>query len=395
VLLIVLHCTNSSLGVLSTMPTVQKSKSADGGGGAFLTQKGEKMNELKKDIADLEQLLATTSQTSQSTQLLKKRKEMKEVDNALELMKSDYKRRMDECEERRISFEAKQGKMRDQVLKFEKFIQENDSKRMRAESKAKAERKLYVEKMEEIEKKKIEHARLEREQLCLKKEFEFRRCFRDYLEKVVEQASTDMTYEEVPEVLNRYDVLTAANDDLVNVESAQDAEVDEYRKKLQALMMESNNIELTRNSQLQNRQKQLERLRNQAKLIETNTGVQMDKEKTVQREWGAVDGAIRNVYSRCCATMRNQPLFPPPSTATDMEILEFDLDVMWTRIRDLIDIRAEFKDYKANDYDSFSGMDGGLDGGNMSASTVVTGINANASIAAGGSTVIAQGSGTV
>jgi hypothetical protein len=30
---------------------------------------------------------------------------------------------MDECEERRLLFEGKQSKMREQVLKFEKFIQ--------------------------------------------------------------------------------------------------------------------------------------------------------------------------------------------------------------------------------------------------------------------------------
>lgn len=36
-------------------------------------------NEVKKEIAELELLLAGTNQTSQSTQLLKKRKEMREV----------------------------------------------------------------------------------------------------------------------------------------------------------------------------------------------------------------------------------------------------------------------------------------------------------------------------
>ena len=61
-----------------------------------LPTQGEKMTEVKKEIAELEQLLGATAQTSQSTQLLKKRKEMKEVDSALELMKNDYKRRMDE-----------------------------------------------------------------------------------------------------------------------------------------------------------------------------------------------------------------------------------------------------------------------------------------------------------
>ena len=52
-------------------------------------------------------------------------------------MKLDYKKRMDICEQRRVQFELKQLKMRDQVLKFEKFIQENDAKRLRAEIKIK------------------------------------------------------------------------------------------------------------------------------------------------------------------------------------------------------------------------------------------------------------------
>ena len=75
---------------------------------------------------------------------------MREVDESLELMKEEYKRRMDFCEERRLLFEAKQTKMRDQVIKFEKFIQENDAKRQRAELKIKQERKLYEQKCQEL-----------------------------------------------------------------------------------------------------------------------------------------------------------------------------------------------------------------------------------------------------
>ncbi len=362
------------------MPALTKSK--NGGDGAFLTQKGEKLNEVKKDIADLEQLLATTSQTSQSTQLLKKRKEMKEVDNALELMKSDYKRRMDECEERRIAFESKQAKMRDQVLKFEKFIQENDSKRLRAEAKTKAERKLYAEKLDEIERKKEELIKLERDQQRLKHELDHRKCFKDYLERVVEASdkSSDMTYEEVSDVLNRYDVLTAANAELVRAESVQDTEVDGYRKKLQALKTEAQNIELTKNSELQILQKNLERLRVQYKELEHGKAVVMDKSKNVQQEWGAVDGAIRNIYARCCATMRAQPLFPPASSASIMEVLTFDLDVIWTRIRDLLDIRIEYRPNESS----------GELGGEFSQSTATAGTGLNTTgISAMGSNSVA------
>ena len=75
---------------------------------------------------------------------------MREVDMALDMMKKDYKKRMDECEERRLQFENKQLKMREQVLKFEKFIQENDAKRLRAEAKARHERLLFAEKCKEL-----------------------------------------------------------------------------------------------------------------------------------------------------------------------------------------------------------------------------------------------------
>lgn len=65
-------------------------------------------------------------------------------------MKEEYKNRMEACEERRMQFELKQAKMREQVLKFEKFIQENDAKRQRAEAKAKLERKTYDQKCQEM-----------------------------------------------------------------------------------------------------------------------------------------------------------------------------------------------------------------------------------------------------
>lgn len=92
---------------------------------------------------------------------------MREVDQSLDNMKNQHKQRMDTCEERRIQFEAKQAKMREQVLRFEKFIQENDAKRQRAESKAKQERKIYEDKLKEIHAltDKIKNLELEQNQL--------------------------------------------------------------------------------------------------------------------------------------------------------------------------------------------------------------------------------------
>jgi Flp pilus assembly protein TadB len=92
---------------------------------------------------------------------------MREVDESLELMKKDYKNRMDVCEERRQQFILKQAKMRDFVLKYEKFIQENDAKRQRAEMKSKSEEKLYKEKTKEITilEERIQKLQLEQNEL--------------------------------------------------------------------------------------------------------------------------------------------------------------------------------------------------------------------------------------
>lgn len=155
---------------------------------------------------------------------------MREVDESLEVMKKDYKRRMDECEERRIQFELKQGKMREQVLKFEKFIQENDAKRQRAELKAKQEKKMFEEKCKELNQlaETLQQLQLQQEELeqelgsypsicsffkllfCLEK----KSCYKMYLERVVEEA--DLGYEEMADILNRYKTLTESNEDLMS-----------------------------------------------------------------------------------------------------------------------------------------------------------------------------------
>jgi hypothetical protein len=353
-----------------------------GGGGAFLTQKGEKLSEVKKEIAELEQLLGATAQTSQSTQLLKKRKEMKEVDNALEVMKSDYKRRMDECEERRIAFENKQAKMREQVLKFEKFIQENDAKRLRAENKAKAERKLFMEKLDEIAALTDSIHGLETQQNEFNKLLSRRATYREYLEGVVEVS--DMAYEEIQDVLNRYTVLTGANKDLAEAAENQTIEADQYGKKLAVLRQESQNLELTSNSTLHNKQKELEHWIERGKDVEQGINREMALEKSVQQEYGAVETAIKNIYARCLATMRNSPLFPPASTASFMEVMQYQLDVIHTRVEDLIDINSDYKSGNAEYSTDAGGMDP-LDGG-ASQSTHASGITAAAS------KVLAQGS---
>lgn len=317
-------------------------KGGNNGGGFFLTQKGEKISEVKKEIAELEALLAGATQTSQSTLLLKKRKEMREVDEALELMKDEYKRRMESCEERRTQFEFKQAKMREQVLKFEKFIQENDAKRQRAEAKAKQEKKLFEQKCQEMKflEDKINELVLSQKELEL--QLLKKGCYREYLEQFLEAG--DGSYEEVSDVLNRYKTLKDANADLMKHVDMLENDVDESRGKFQNLKMETQNQLLVNNSLFQQHQKNLEEKRSNTKSEEEEKNLDEDAAKNVARETSQVVQSIRNVFGRCQATVRNKSQYQVANKDCTMsDLLTFNLDIIHARVHDLIEISSEYK----------------------------------------------------
>lgn len=323
------------------------------GGGAFITQtKGDKIIEVKKEIAELELLLSSSSQTSQSTMLLKKRKEMKEVDETLEATKADYKRRMDECEERRLQFENKQAKLREQVLKFEKFIQENDLKRNRAELKAKHERKLFEDKCKEILALNNKIRDLESDQHRLHNDLIQKGCFRIYLERIVEDG--DFGYEEIGDTLNRHRTLVEANTDLMKHAHERESQVDDLTKGFLALKTESQNHLLVSNSYIQELQSRLESLRSTYKAETDEKYNQEDKQKKLSRELSQITLGIKNIFNRCVTTMVNgKPASfgsagrggeGAQTTSASSVALEYMLEIIQGRMVDLMEILKEFRE---------------------------------------------------
>ena len=184
---------------------------------AFITQRGEKVADATakgSGIGELEALVSGVNQISQSTLLLKKMKEMHEVDDSLDYMKEQYKNRMEACDERQREFERRQSKMKDQVTKFEKFIQENDNKRQRAEMKKQQERSLYKQKNKEHETLKMDLLRVQAERDALKAQVAKLQKYEKYLEDVV-HLSDENGFEEILNILDRHTTLKKANADLM------------------------------------------------------------------------------------------------------------------------------------------------------------------------------------
>jgi hypothetical protein len=311
--------------------------------GAFITQvPGQNASTTGRggrsdEINELEALVSGVTQTSQSTLLLKKKKEMREVNDALAFMKRQYLEKMQAADESHAVFERKQLDMKDQVVKFEKFIQENDSKRGRAEVRAREERKKVVAKQEELdalviklrEEEALRAEKLEKLNSLIR--------YKEYLDATVDHA--DEGIEQIDDILNRLTTLEGANKDLMDQVNNNDSEMDDVTSKLQSFVLETQNHVLVQNSKVHNYQNDLERLRATTKKGRDDEEAKQDRVKDVNRETGQIVMAIRNLYGRCCASSRTMmPAFGAKASMSNFEHLEKCLTFIEERIVDLKEV---------------------------------------------------------
>jgi chromosome segregation ATPase len=149
----------------------------------------------------------------------------------------------------------------------------------------------------------------------------------------------------VADILARHKTLKDANKDLMKLSDEQDAEVNECRRNLQALKTEAQNKLLVGNSVLHVHQKELEQIRNKVKAAEEDKDELEDKKKDVSRESSQVIQAIRNIFSRCQASLRNKntSIYTSSTAVVTMaDNLGMNLDVISGRIVDLIEICSEY-----------------------------------------------------
>lgn len=87
---------------------------------------------------------------SPATRLLEKRRQMFEVQEALNAQNEEFARREDAFRRREEGLRRKDLELQESLIKFNKFLQENESKRNRALKRAADERKQRELKEQEI-----------------------------------------------------------------------------------------------------------------------------------------------------------------------------------------------------------------------------------------------------
>lgn len=121
------------------------------------------------------------------------------------------------------------------------------------------------------------------------------------------------------------------------------------------------NKSLVGNSVIHQYQTKLEETREFAQMVEAEKHHQEDKMKDVTRDYSQVAQAIKNLYTRCQATIRTKAMLVSttamshaPLSSSIAEDLDNELDMIYFRLTDLHEISEEFKSDGDNQVDNMS-----------------------------------------
>lgn len=171
--------------------------------------------------------ILTLDHVSPATRLLEKRRQMFEVQEALDAQKEEFARREDAFRRREEGLRKKDIELQESLIKFNKFLQENESKRNRAVKRASDERKQRETKDVEISRLEDALALYQSESRELGTKVVRNLKYSQYLERVQESVPED--YPEITDLVNRYNTLRDANVDLSASQRDHELETDVTR----------------------------------------------------------------------------------------------------------------------------------------------------------------------
>lgn len=170
---------------------------------------------------------------SPATRLLEKRRQMFEVQDVLHQQQAGFARKEELFRRQEAALKKKDLDLQDSLIKFSKFLQENDGKVTRAERKAREEIALRLAKEAEISELEATLEALRSKCASVDAVVEGSMKYQQYLVSVVE---SDPDVHEVGELLNRHSTLIETNTDLKAQQAANTAAMERVRGEMAAFV---------------------------------------------------------------------------------------------------------------------------------------------------------------
>lgn len=290
---------------------------------------------------------------SPATRLLEKRRQMFEVQEALNAQKDEFNRREDAYRRREDGLRRKDLELQESLIKFNKFLQENESKRNRALRRAAEERKQQDAK--DIEIKKYEQQLKEKllEESSLKQELEKNLQYQDYLENVCQSMSK--YFPEISDILSRYRTLRDANMQLLASKEQDDQERDTKEREYNLFNKDKTNQLLNQNNEIAEMQILYEKSIVKGAVIQKEIDKQRGEASDKSLTLGAVLSSVSNVLNRCEQSFRNRHNKPMADTSGEKppsndEELKEESEKTLVKLEEIAMFMVDFVDIR-RDYD--------------------------------------------
>ncbi|XP_060719027.1 coiled-coil domain-containing protein 42 homolog isoform X2 [Tachysurus vachellii] len=274
------------------------------------------------------------------TRLLNKRRQIKDVDNEMKIQRQEFEIKRESLRQRREQMKIKEENLKDSLLKFDKFLKENDAKRARGVKKAESERAVLRERERELEQLHTHIAALQVKKEKLQVRVERFRVYSDFLHTVLKTATK---FEDVGQLVARFETLMSTREQLLRRQSEMERQRENDSLELRRYISEQNSILLQYNNTLSQLQTELDNVLSHTLAQESS--------------WNHIQAAAvkeTHLLSQIKVVTRNLYHMTGGVTGGDQGVNVDDTVEQLEQIRLLIEDRAEIFTYLRSDRSSSS-----------------------------------------
>ncbi|BDA40597.1 Coiled-coil domain-containing protein 42 homolog [Coccomyxa sp. Obi] len=244
------------------------------------------------------------SHVSPATRLLEKRRETFEIQEALEKQKQQFARKEEEFRAREDSLKRRDLELQDSMIRFSKFLQDNEAKRVRAVKKVTDEKKMRESKEREIE--EVQSSLEQVKTLTEKTREALQRFIRyeDYLENVLDSTEE---FHEIGEIMLRHATLQATNIDLMEQQQRVTDLAEHNRAELQGICKTKTANVLALRNKLQGLRREMDLVSQEILALENGKDAVMNAATQKTLEHGQLCMTIENLYHRVqsCSSVKH------------------------------------------------------------------------------------------
>lgn len=277
---------------------------------------------------------------SPATRLLEKRRQMFEIQEALDARKEEFLRRDDAFRRREDALRRKDLELQESLIKFNKFLQENESKKNRAMKRMNEERRHREAKESEIKSLSDQLAAKKKEEHDLKRDVERNRKYQEYLENVVQFVGKD--FPEISDLLNRYWILKEARVSLTAKQTSDEKESDKLRTALSIYTKEKETEILNRSNEIAALQLKLEQQLSLGTRLRVDAEQSMIESSEKVLELGQIFSCVDNLLTRCETSFELRHNKPAKSARKPLAGMRLPVEEMWREVSTRLDEISAF-----------------------------------------------------